>query len=88
MIDPLSYTFRIYDRWGEIIFETNEIPEIPTTPSNTLGAWNGLYNGRMAQDGVYIWEVYYRAEGTSNNQHLVGHVTVLKEVTDYINGKP
>ena len=85
-IDPNDYVFRIYNRWGEIIFETNELPEIPTTTQNTKGAWNGerprLLGGNQevekVQDQVYIWEVYYRLPNTDNPVRITGHVTVLR----------
>jgi hypothetical protein len=83
-IDPNDYAFRIYNRWGEIIFETNELPEIPTTTQNTKGAWNGEaprpYGGKLksVQDQVYIWEVYYRLPNTDNPVRITGHVTVLR----------
>ena len=83
-IDPNDYAFRIYNRWGEIIFETNELPEIPTTTQNTKGAWNGdaprPYGGKIkpVQDQVYIWEVYYRLPNTDNPVRITGHVTVLR----------
>ena len=83
-IDPNDYAFRIYNRWGEIIFETNELPEIPTTTQNTKGAWNGdaprPYGGKVktVQDQVYIWEVYYRLPNTDNPVRITGHVTVLR----------
>jgi hypothetical protein len=77
-IDTESYIFRIYNRWGEVVFETTEAPEIPTTPQNTKGAWNGTFRDKSVQNGVYIWEVYFKASGTSKIEHLVGHVNVIK----------
>jgi gliding motility-associated-like protein len=38
-------SFIIYDRWGEKVFETTS-PEI---------GWNGTYNGKEAEAGVYVW---------------------------------
>jgi hypothetical protein len=83
-IDPEDYAFRIYNRWGEIVFETNELPTIPTTTTNTQGAWNGdaprPFGGKSksVQDHVYTWEVYYKLQNADNPKRVVGHVTVLR----------
>ncbi len=39
-----SMNMRIYNRWGEKVFETNVLND----------GWNGLFNGQPAQDGVYV----------------------------------
>ncbi len=39
-----SMNMRIYNRWGEKVFETNVMND----------GWNGLFNGEPAQDGVYV----------------------------------
>ncbi|MEP7169887.1 MAG: gliding motility-associated C-terminal domain-containing protein, partial [Bacteroidota bacterium] len=58
---------RIYDRWGEKVFETN----IPGT------GWNGTYNGKPVQPGVYD---YYLDATCYNNEKFFkkGNVTVIK----------
>lgn len=38
--------FRVYNRWGQLIFQTS----IPTQ------GWGGLINGREAAAGTYVWE--------------------------------
>ena len=45
-IAKLNY-FRIYDRWGKLIFETNSLTE----------SWNGLVNGKQAPLETYAWTV-------------------------------
>ena len=42
-----SYHFQIYNRWGELIFETFDKEE----------GWDGKFNGQMVQDGTYTWEI-------------------------------
>ncbi|MEZ4804164.1 MAG: PKD domain-containing protein [Bacteroidia bacterium] len=62
-----NYIFTIYNRWGEKIFETNDIN----------GAWDGTYKGKMSPQEVYIWTV----NGEFNNSDLFsrkGTVTLLK----------
>ena len=65
-----SYQLDIFDRWGE---------RIMTTTDRNVG-WDGSYSGLPAQDGVYVWKVYYRVaavEGVRVEQ-LTGHVTLLR----------
>ena len=45
-IAKLNY-FRIYDRWGKLIFETNNLAE----------SWNGLVNGKQAPLETYAWNI-------------------------------
>lgn len=59
----------IFDRWGHIIFESNDINK----------GWDGTVRGgsEPIKDDVYVW----KAEVTdvfSKNHDLVGHVTLLK----------
>ncbi len=57
-----SYNLKIYDRWGEILFESND----------TEVGWDGTYNGTLVQDGAYTWDILvttfetrtYRKQGT------------------------
>lgn len=42
-----EYRLYIYNRWGELIFESDDI--------NT--GWDGFVQGRKAAQGVYIWKV-------------------------------
>ena len=37
----------IYDRWGELVFKTDEI--------GFSGGWNGTFKGMDCQSGVYVW---------------------------------
>ena len=41
--------FQIYNRWGELVFETN---------ANDVG-WDGSYKGELVQEGLYIWKLFY-----------------------------
>lgn len=40
----------IYDRWGEMVFKTNEI--------GFNGGWNGTFKGMDCQSGVYVWVAF------------------------------
>ena len=45
-------SFRIFDRWGEVVYENNEI--VPNQPAQ---GWDGNYRGSLAQSGVYLWMI-------------------------------
>jgi gliding motility-associated-like protein len=63
---------QIYDRWGELIFEAQNI--LPNNPD--LG-WNGLYNSQKMNPGVYV---YYARVNTGDGavQILKGDFTLVR----------
>ena len=42
--------FRIYDRWGTLVFETS-------TPDQPDSSWDGYYNGKKVVTGVYFYYI-------------------------------
>jgi gliding motility-associated-like protein len=55
-VDSESYLLTIYNRWGQLVFETN----------NILEGWDGKVNGDI-QQGIYIYMVSYKDQaGVSN----------------------
>ena len=67
--DPYDYHLSIFNRWGELVFESYDA---------SIG-WDGTYsNEGLAQDGVYVWRIDFK-ETMSDKQHRhTGHVTILK----------
>lgn len=59
--------FRIFDRWGRLVFETTNIQE----------GWDGTYKGRTLNSGVFA---YYVDLVCSNGQTIrkTGNVTLLR----------
>lgn len=59
---PKDYTFSIYDRWGELIFETTDIN----------AGWNCKVNDELVQQDIYVYKItyvdtdkkYYQLRGT------------------------
>lgn len=49
--------FQIYDRWGELVFETDK---------DNVG-WDGTYKGDYVPDGLFIWKLFYT---TSNGPYI------------------
>jgi len=64
-----DYDFSIWNRWGEKIFETDDINE----------GWNGEKNntGEPAPDGVYIYHANYIGP-RGEIEEFKGHVTLLR----------
>lgn len=63
----VSFNFEIFNRWGELIFVTQDIKQ----------GWDGYYKGELAQKGVYIWKIYAKLNnGKVFNK--TGDVTLLK----------
>jgi hypothetical protein len=64
-----KYQLLIFDRWGEVIFKTD----------NPLQAWNASNSsGGFVQDGIYVWTVSFEESQTELFKTFIGHVAVLK----------
>jgi gliding motility-associated-like protein len=66
--DIFNYNLLIFNRWGEIIFESN----------NALVGWDGTYNGEICQDGTYIWQITFKEIGKDKRRTVRGHVNLLR----------
>ncbi len=68
-----EYHFEVWDRWGQKIFETDDI----NTHWNASGKVDNNY---YVPAGVYVWKLNYIGlhEPLENTVELLGHVTVLR----------
>jgi gliding motility-associated-like protein len=62
-----NYYFAIFNRWGELLFETLNFNE----------AWNGTHKGEPVPMGVYIYLVRYEFEN-EQSKTIHGNVTILR----------
>jgi gliding motility-associated-like protein len=64
-----TFNLKIYDRWGHLIFEANDIND----------KWDGTAKGssETIKEDVYVWKAEVR-DILDRNHKLTGHVTVLK----------
>jgi gliding motility-associated-like protein len=60
--------FQIFDRWGEKVFETDEVG----------AGWDGTYKGVKQGIGVYIWRAEYQLQGSAKTLSESGNVTIVK----------
>ncbi len=66
-----SFIIQIFDRWGSIVYESN----------NQDFKWNGEFNGRPLSQGVYGWQIKLTTESTclvSNELLIKGDVCIVK----------
>jgi gliding motility-associated-like protein len=68
-----KYQFLIFNRWGELIFETQDIGE----------GWDGTYKGRECQDGTYTWKLVIMQSFDASKKVDVGHVNLLRGGGDF-----
>jgi gliding motility-associated-like protein len=61
------YRFEVYNRWGQLIFESNKPGE----------GWDGKYKGKLSQFGAYNWKVSYDVPN-QDSINANGHVTLVK----------
>ena len=62
---------RIYDRWGNMVFSNENF--LPNDPSE---GWNGTFNGRTVEQGVYVYVIEYVTRNGVNV--LSGDLTVTE----------
>ena len=71
--DILSVSeYRIYDRWGNLLFERKNI-----NPIDKSEFWNGTFNGRPVEQGVYVYyiELLYI---DNTKETSAGDITVIR----------
>lgn len=66
-VDENYYTFQIFNRWGELLFETHDVK---------MG-WDGYFKEKLCPQGVYIWKVKYRSV-TGQGFEKMGDVTLYR----------
>lgn len=67
-IDPYAYSLMIFDRWGELIFESRN-PQI---------GWDGTYNNVRVQEGVYTWKIKFKLLDGDDRREIYGTVLSIR----------
>jgi gliding motility-associated-like protein len=64
--------FRVYDRWGELVFEDRNF-----NVNDATRGWDGQWRGKDCDPGVYVW--YLEAEFQDGYEEtLKGEVTLIR----------
>lgn len=67
--DPYEFEMYIFNRWGELIYETY----------NVKFGWDGSsLKGKKAPDGIYTWKIIFKTINNDEKIMEVGHVTLVR----------
>ena len=68
-IDITYFHLTIFNRWGELIFESEK----------ENNGWNGTFKGNPVEQDVYVWKLSYKTKCTQDKlKTKIGHVTVVR----------
>jgi gliding motility-associated-like protein len=65
---PESYLIAVYDRWGQLIYQSD----------NLTDGWDGYYRNIPQPIGVYTYFIHYREAGTKADKSMTGNITLLR----------
>lgn len=63
-----NYHLYIFNRWGELLFETQEI----------LEGWDGTYKGIKCPIDTYVWRIVYKGINSTKTFSKIGHVNIIR----------
>ena len=65
-----NYDFRLFNRWGSLVFASQNLNE----------AWDGTLKGQAAETGVYVWSLTVRVmlNGKVQTKQLSGDVAIMR----------
>lgn len=66
-----DYHLLIFNKWGQLIYESNNAEE----------GWNGNFNGLRCPDDVYVYKLncsVKQKSGINKQKQLIGHVTLIR----------
>lgn len=65
---PISYQLRVFNRWGKLVFESNDIDN----------GWDGRLDGSMAPSDVYLFQAQYRFSEMEDFRNKSGQLTIVR----------
>lgn len=66
--DTQNYSFTIFNRWGEVLFESHDVNK----------GWDGTYMGKLVQAGIYTWTIRIKSLEDDRYEVFNGHLNMLK----------
>jgi len=66
--DVTEFRMQVYDRWGQLVFQTNDIRK----------GWDGRVNGWAQSNGTFVWIIRFRTITDSREQLMKGTVMLIR----------
>lgn len=63
-----NYTLKIYNNWGETVFETHDMSQ----------SWDGMYKGKLMPQGNYLYFVNFKSSEDKKWYKISGSILLLK----------
>ena len=63
-----NYSFKIFNRWGGLMFSTNDLNE----------KWDGTYQNKPLSSGSYVWKIDLINSSSGEESNLKGHVLLTR----------
>lgn len=63
-----NYLFQIYNRWGELLFTSQDLSE----------KWDGTYKNQPCMDGMYTWKISFEESQDGTERSYEGHVMIIR----------
>lgn len=67
-LDESRYKLLIFNRWGDLIFETD----------NTIKGWDGTFNNKPVADDTYVWRIISRELSNQAAFERIGHIILVR----------
>jgi len=67
-LKALNYEFRVFNRWGQLVFQSR----------NWREKWDGRINGAYQTTGVFVWMLSYTHRDTGKQVFRKGTVTLIR----------
>ncbi|WP_343606677.1 PKD domain-containing protein [Fluviicola sp.] len=66
--DIKDFSFLIFNRWGEIVFESKDM----------YTGWDGTYAGTICKEGIYTYKITLKERNMDKRYEITGHVNLIK----------
>ena len=66
--DPQDYTFMVFNRWGDLVFESH----------NANIGWDGTYSGTFVGNDTYTWKLEFKEKKTEKRHSKIGVANLIR----------